>query len=727
MEYVTHLREDGSYQPLKEHLEGTATRSAKFAASFGASSHAERTALLHDIGKYSPNGQRRQRDPEHTAKVDHSTAGAKAAADLGDMPAAFAIAGHHGGLPDLGTRSSLDDGTLCARLNKKLTGGDDPSAWRSEISLPTGVQPTPPWLPRNDVRLTAMYIRMLFSCLVDADFLDTERALSKEEKPRGIGDSMPALLEKLQAHVAKWLEEPKSDLCALRNEVLRRCLRGSEDPQGLYSLTVPTGGGKTVSSLAFALSHAVKHDMKRIIYVIPYTSIIDQNAKVFREILGDENVVEHHSQVDLPDTDAETPDALRKRLACENWDAPVIVTTAVQFFESFYAAKPGRCRKLHNVANSVVIFDEAQTLPISLMRPCVSVIDQLVQHYGVTAVLCTATQPELLSIFSGFTAGNRIQELVPDPDALFSSLHRVTFQQDGTLSDEELAARIRQENAVLCIVNSRKQARSLYEALPEEERFHLSTLMNAIDRERTIATIRERLDKKQCCRVISTSLIEAGVDVDFPTVYRELAGLDSILQAAGRCNREGKEAAQDSIVHIYQTEHAVPPIMRPNIESCRTVLRLYAEDIGSRKAIHAYFCDLLFKRGENQQRSRPVSSENDLLDTSKTLSSEARFAFRETAEHFRFIDTDTVTVYIPTPENSEDIKALRDGHYSRELFRRLGRCGVSIYRREYQALCSIGGVTEITDAHCGILSDIKLYTPECGLQVSCTSGLGLFA
>lgn len=727
MEYVTHLREDGSYQPLKEHLEGTAKRSAKFATSFGASSHAERTALLHDIGKYSPNGQRRQRDPEHTAKVDHSTAGARAAADLGDMHAAFAIAGHHGGLPDLGTRSSFDDGTLCARLNKKLTGGDDPSAWRSEISLPTCLQLTPSWLPRNDVRLTAMYIRMLFSCLVDADFLDTERALSKEEKPRGIGDSMPALLEKLQAHVAKWLEEPKSDLCALRNEVLRRCLRGSEDPQGLYSLTVPTGGGKTVSSLAFALSHAVKHDMKRIIYVIPYTSIIDQNAKVFRDILGDENVVEHHSQVDLPDTDAETPDALRKRLACENWDAPVIVTTAVQFFESFYAAKPGRCRKLHNVANSVVIFDEAQTLPISLMRPCVSVIDQLVQHYGVTAVLCTATQPELLSIFSGFTAGTRIQELVPDPDALFSSLRRVTFQQDGTLSDEELAARIRQENAVLCIVNSRKQARSLYEALPEEGRFHLSTLMNAIDRERTIATIRERLDKKQCCRVISTSLIEAGVDVDFPTVYRELAGLDSILQAAGRCNREGKEAAQDSIVHIYQTEHAVPPIMRPNIESCRTVLRLYAEDIGSRKAIHAYFCDLLFKRGENQQRSRPVLSENDLLDTSKTLSSEARLAFRETAEHFRFIDTDTVTVYIPTPENSEDIKALRDGHYSRELFRRLGRCGVSIYRREYQALCSIGGVTEIADAHCGILSDIKLYTPECGLQVSCTSGLGLFA
>ena len=720
----------------KDHLAEVGKLAERYGEEIGRKEEGGVAGRLHDFGKYSDRFQGVLLGTHHG--IDHAIGGAvylylrKNRARIRYTSVIESILGHHDGLrsmDELNERWQAENYAAC--LTQKEPALSTKEEYEEAIEAFRKDFPDSFQLPKRTfeggIEEAMLDTRMLFSCLVDADFLDTERALSKEEKPRGIGDSMPALLEKLQAHVAKWLEKPKSDLCALRNEVLRRCLRGSEDPQGLYSLTVPTGGGKTVSSLAFALSHAVKHGMKRIIYVIPYTSIIDQNAKVFRDILGDENVVEHHSQVDLPDTDAETPDALRKRLACENWDAPVIVTTAVQFYESFYAAKPGRCRKLHNVANSVVIFDEAQTLPISLMRPCVSVIDQLVQHYGVTAVLCTATQPELLSIFSGFTAGTRIQELVPDPDALFSSLRRVTFQQDGTLSDEELAARIRQENAVLCIVNSRKQARSLYEALPEEGRFHLSTLMNAIDRERTIATIRERLDKKQCCRVISTSLIEAGVDVDFPTVYRELAGLDSILQAAGRCNREGKEAAQDSIVHIYQTEHAIAPMMRPNIESCRTVLRLYAEDIGSRKAIHAYFCDLLFKRGENQQRSRPVSSENDLLDTSKTLSSEARFAFRETAEHFRFIDTDTVTVYIPTPENSEDIKALRDGHYSRELFRRLGRCGVSIYRREYQALCSIGGVTEIADAHCGILSDIKLYTPECGLQVSCTSGLGLFA
>ena len=709
MEYVTHLREDGSYQPLKEHLEGTATRSAKFAASFGSSSHAERTALLHDIGKYSPNGQRRQRDPEHTAKLDHSTAGAKAAADLDDMHAAFAIAGHHGGLPDLGTRLSLDDGTLCARLNKKLTGGDDPSAWRSEISLPTGVQLTPPWLPRNDVRLTAMYIRMLFSCLVDADFLDTERALSKEEKPRGIGDSMPALLEKLQAHVAKWLEEPKSDLCALRNEVLRRCLRGSEDPQGLYSLTVPTGGGKTVSSLAFALSHAVKHGMKRIIYVIPYTSIIDQNAKVFQEILGDENVVEHHSQVDLPDTDAETPDALRKRLACENWDAPVIVTTAVQFFESFYAAKPGRCRKLHNVANSVVIFDEAQTLPISLMRPCVSVIDQLVQHYGVTAVLCTATQPALGRLFKQLAPTLVQREIAPDPDGLFDDFRRVSFQREGVFTPEELAGRLAEVEQVLCIVNTRKRAQQVYERLPEEGRFHLSTLMIPTDREETLNVIRARLRNGQVCRVVSTSLVEAGVDVDFPSVWRELAGLDSILQAAGRCNREGKRSAAESVVHVFDAEGDPPRSMMQQREAATKVMGEF-EEINTRPAIRAYFNRLLWVKGD------------DALDAKRILNSERACTFRKTAEAFRLIDADTCTVYVPNEGNAEDIAQLRAGLYSRALIRRLGRSSVNVYQNEYKNLVFAGIVEDHQEDGFGILIQPDAYKPKCGLSTEVGDG-----
>lgn len=385
MEFVTHRREDGTFQPLKEHIENVGERAAQFAAAFDAAEHGREAGLLHDIGKYSSKGQKRQRDPEHTAKVDHSSAGAQEAFRRKDPMAAFAVAGHHGGLPDFGSRGDTDGGTLCSRLNKPLTGGDDPSAWKQEIVLPSSI-PMPSWAVNcQEGRVQALYTRMLFSCLVDADFLDTEAALQGRQ-PRGGYASLEELLQKLQSHVAPWLKKPKNELCAKRSAILQSCLQGGEREEGLYTLTVPTGGGKTVSSLAFALTHAVRHDMKRVVYVIPYTSIIEQNAKVFAEILGPENVLEHHSQTELADEkgDSETLEARRRRLACENWDAPVIVTTAVQFFESLYAAKTSRCRKLHNLAGSVVIFDEAQTLPVPFLKPCVSAIGELVRHYGGT-------------------------------------------------------------------------------------------------------------------------------------------------------------------------------------------------------------------------------------------------------------------------------------------------------------------------------------------------------
>ena len=418
MDYVTHLKPDGTYQPLREHEENVAALAGEFAAAFGAHEHGHRTGLLHDIGKYSANGQKRQRDPAHTAKVDHASAGAQMAARLGDPFAAFAVAGHHGGLPDRGDKTNDGGGTLCARLNKHLTGGNDPSAWKMEIEIPAKAR-FPAWLAaEKDARRLAMYTRMLFSCLVDADYLDTETAIQGGQ-PRGEGETPERLLEKLNAHVAPWLEAPANDLCAKRSEILARCLRGGEDERGLYTLTVPTGGGKTISSLAFALSHAAKHGMKRVIYVIPYTSIIEQNADVFAKVLGEENVLEHHSQVEFADDGEETPEAYRKRLACENWDAPVVVTTAVQFFESLYAAKTSKCRKLHHIANSVVIFDEAQTIPVPFLMPCVSAIGELVQHYGVTAVLCTATQPALGKLFKQLAPTLVQHEIAPDPDGLF--------------------------------------------------------------------------------------------------------------------------------------------------------------------------------------------------------------------------------------------------------------------------------------------------------------------
>lgn len=702
MAYVTHLKPDGTYQPLKAHEENVAALAGKFAEAFGAKAHGERTGLLHDIGKYSDNGQKRQRDPEHTAKVDHATAGAQLAWKLKDCVAAFAVAGHHGGLPDMGCGSDDGGGTLWARLNKPLTGGNDPSAWKNEIEIPEKIC-YPAWLEtEKDARRLAMYTRMLFSCLVDADYLDTETAIQGGQ-PRGKGETLERLLEKLNAHVAPWLEAPANDLCAKRSSILARCLHGGEDEQGLYTLTVPTGGGKTISSLAFALSHAVKHDLQRVIYVIPYTSIIEQNADVFAKVLGEENVLEHHSQVEFADDGEETPEAYKKRLACENWDAPVVVTTAVQFFESLYAAKTSKCRKLHNIANSVVIFDEAQTLPLPFLIPCVSAIGELVQHYGVTAVLCTATQPALGRLFKQLAPTLVQHEIAPDPDELFDYFRRVSFCREGVFTPEKLAERLTETAQVLCIVNTRKRARQVYESLPEEGRFHLSTLMIPTDREKTLNAIRTRLQNGKTCRVVSTSLVEAGVDVDFPSVWRELAGLDSILQAAGRCNREGRRSAAESVVHVFEAEGKFPASMTQQREAATKVMEEF-EEINTRPAIRAYFKRLLWVKGD------------EALDVKQILSSERACTFQSTAKVFQLIDADTCTVYVPNADNAEDIARLRAGMYSKALIRRLGRSSVNVYRHEYEKLVSAAVVEDYGQDGFGILIQPDAYDPKCGLS-----------
>ena len=709
MEFVTHRREDGTFQPLQEHIENVGERAAQFAAAFGAAEHGRQLGLLHDIGKYSPKGQKRQRDPEHTAKVDHSSAGAQEARRRGDPMAAFAVAGHHGGLPDRGGKSAADDGTLFARLNKTLSGGDDPSAWKQEIVL-NGAPSMPEWAEKcRDGRVQAMYTRMLFSCLVDADFLDTENALQGPQ-PRGGYVPLETLWEKLQGRVAPWLKEPKTELCAKRNDILRRCLQGGEEEKGLFTLTVPTGGGKTVSSLAFALSHAVRHGMERIIYVIPYTSIIEQNAKVFAEILGEENVLEHHSQTELADEtgDAETPEARRRRLACENWDAPVIVTTVVQFFESLYASKTSRCRKLHHLANSVMIFDEAQTLPVPYLRPCVSAIGELVRHYGATAVLCTATQPELGQIFQKLAPELSLREIAPDPDELFDFFRRVSFQQDGERTNEELAARLTETERALCIVNTRKRAREVFRLLPEEGRFHLSTLMTPQDRKRVLAVIKKRLEDEKPCRVVATSLVEAGVDVDFPTVWREVAGLDSILQAAGRCNREGKNPAEESIVHVFRSDGKIPSMIKTNVAAAESVLHQF-EEINTRSAIHAYFQQLLWAKGDAA------------LDEKRILESESAFTFRNTAEKFHLIDENTLTIYIPSKADSGDIQALRDKQFSKGLLRRLSQSAVNLYDTECQKLMENGALEMFAEDGYAILLNPNRYSDECGLEI-CPEG-----
>lgn len=705
MAYITHKRAEGEYQLLKDHIHGVANLAADFAADFGAADHARRAGLLHDVGKYSDAAQARQRDPEHTAKVDHSTLGAQVAMQMNDAYAAFCVAGHHGGLPNCGTPASKDDGTLQARLKKPLP----PSAgrWREEITLPQAGAPAP-WLGREGFA-HAMYTRMLFSCLVDADYLDTEAYMTEGGVQRGGGNSPAEMLKKLERAVAPWRENRASSaLNEKRTQILERCLRGAEDAPGLYTLTIPTGGGKTVSSLAFALSHAVKYGLRRVIYVVPYTSIIEQNADVFRGIVGAENVLEHHTNADM-----DGDEGSKARLASENWDAPVIVTTAVQFFESLFAARTSRCRKLHHIASSVVIFDEAQMLPMPYLKPCVNAIAELVEHYHVTAVLCTATQPSLGKLLADYAPGLRGKEIAQDVDGLYAFFRRARVEMAGEQEEETLAQALGGEKQALCIVNTRKRAQAIFALLPEEGRFHLSTLMTPDHRRRVLAQIKQRLAAGLTCRVVSTSLVEAGVDLDFPTVWREICGLDSILQAAGRCNREGKRDAQESIVHVFRFTDKIPRAFAQQIVALQKTVDQHA-DITSPDAVRAYFDTLMDILGVN---CNDFKHSNDSVDQKKIVEMSNQLAFADIERAFTMIDSQTIPVYIPTRENAEDIALLRAENVTRDVLRRLGSSAVNIYSQHFDQLRKAGALVCAEGGAYGILVDERQYDEQRGLAL----------
>ncbi|CUM68804.1 CRISPR-associated endonuclease Cas3-HD [Faecalibacterium prausnitzii] len=447
---LAHISEDGTRtQTVYEHLSGTARLAGAFAAPFGAKEEAEYAAWLHDIGKYSAAFQQRLAGG---AATDHSTAGAQEAMKgcTPHVQAAFAVAGHHTGLPDGGNKRAADsaDGTLFGRLKKPVEPYD---GWR-EVTLPQSAPPD--WANRDPLDF-AFFTRMLYSCLVDADFIDTETFMNGQAAPRGNSTALSFLLEKVRTKAAGYLAAQSTlPVSSQRNAVLRACMeKGAHGAPGLYTLTVPTGGGKTFASLAFALEQAAAQNMKRVIYVIPYMSIIDQTAAVFADLLGAENVLADYSCADYKSLEQEklTPAQYRQLLASENWDAPVVVTTAVQFFESLYANRSSRCRKLHNIANSVIIFDEAQTLPTSYLLPCVSAIAQLVRHYHATAVLCTATQPALEPYFRQFAPELPLQEIVPDTATLYTTLRRTTLCDAGELTLEALTSQLCALPQVLCV------------------------------------------------------------------------------------------------------------------------------------------------------------------------------------------------------------------------------------------------------------------------------------
>ena len=620
---------------------------------------------LHDIGKASAEFQAyiRQRvtivDKEAPRRGgDHSTAGAReAVACYGEFGKllAYGIAGHHAGLGD------WTDG-LERRLDLSRCRIAAYADWRDH----TGALPSPASLQsafrksRSCPGFSQAFLgRMVFSCLVDADAIETRRFYDEAdgeaaEPPLA---SIPALLEALRHRQAS-RSPPASDVDWLRADVLTHAIGQAALPPGLFTLTVPTGGGKTLTSLRFALEHAVSHAMRRVVYVVPYTSIIEQTASVFRDVLGAGNVLEHHASFDWEaagqmtddaDDEADSPLA-RLRRAAENWDAPVIVTTAVQFFESLFAARRSRCRKLHNLAAAVIVLDEAQTLPLPLLQPCLAALDELARNYRSSLVLCTATQPAVRAQ-DGFKGGLDIpseRELAPDPAALYARLRRVQVEHlTEPIDDAALVAAFAARPQMLCIVNRRDHAARLFQLIRDQDgAVHLSTLMCPRHRRVVLERVRTRLTDKVPVRLVATSLMEAGVDVDFPEVWREIAGLDSIAQSAGRCNRNGALAA-GRVVVFTRAEQEPPAFLKLQVQATRSALRRFVADPLCLAAVQGYFTELYWQKGPDKFDTAKVGGLCGILKAIGEGAHGFRFPFAQIAAAFRMIDDAMDPVIVP--------------------------------------------------------------------------------
>jgi CRISPR-associated endonuclease/helicase Cas3 len=698
------------WQSLEDHLKRVAERACLFADEFGAGDWGYLAGLWHDLGKYSKEYQNYLLSSDDSdagietksGRIDHSTAGAQHAFGKSQNEGkliAYTIAGHHAGLPN---GKDNEASCLAARLTKKIAACDtcpehlahQPIARKIPFSLDKS---------RFCFQLS-FFTRMIYSCLVDADFLDTERFIDEKKSGWRQGySSLATLQERLTAYLEQLAARASpTPINNHRAEILNLCVNAAARQPGLFSLTVPTGGGKTIASLAFALKHALRYGKKRIIYVIPYTSIIEQNAAVFRDILGDDAVLEHHSNFDPLEEDH------RSRLAAENWDAPLVVTTNVQFFESLFACRSSRCRKIHRIANSVVILDEAQMLPVPLLKPSLEAIRELALNYRTTLVLCTATQPAL-SASATFTEGLKdVREIIPEPAKLYGFFKRVKTTKLPALSDAALLKKLDRYGQVLCIVNTRKHARRLYERLPDLTGcYHLSALMCPAHRSEVLARIRLALANEEPCRVISTQLVEAGVDIDFPVVFRAISGVDSMAQAAGRCNREGKLPG-DGQVFIFSPEAALPPgYFRQTAETAEAVLR-HHEDPLSLEAVHAYFEQLYWLKGAalDQQGILAV-----LADGAMT----GDFPFRVVAEKFKIIEETTVPVIIPWNGEAEAIvEDLRYGSLPAIAVRKAQRFTVQVYQQDLDALFRAGCVERLHDQY-NVLLNKDLYRDDLGL------------
>jgi CRISPR-associated endonuclease/helicase Cas3 len=717
---------------LLEHLEETSRLAQKFAESFASGEFAKILGLIHDFGKATTlwqdyirckSGYDEFNPDAHLegitkGKVEHSILGAKfAEVKFGKALGrffAYCIAGHHGGIPDYFSEDNQSGRALELRMQKAKTDGIGKEVLELLNYKPVLV---PPFKFCEDKPLLAsLWIRMLFSCLVDADFLDTEKYMEPEKhQERANFSSINELEKRFDSFMADFDKKvEKSKVNKIRAKILSDCLTASQLDRGIFSLTVPTGGGKTLSSLGFALKHAKKNNLERVIYVIPYTSIIEQNADVFKRVLGADNVIEHHSNLDSEDVSA------RMRLASENWDAPVIVTTSVQFYESLFSAKTSRCRKLHNIVRSVIVLDEAQLLPVEFLSPMLQTLQLLVDHFSVSLVISTATQPALESRnmgsinFKGLVKGS-VKEIINDVSALYRDLKRVKVELPENLDQAttltEIAKKCSEFEQVLCIVSDRKTCRDLYNFMPAGT-IHLSALMCGQHRSEKIDEIKCSLRNGDPIRVVSTQLVEAGVDLDFPVVFRALAGLDSIAQAAGRCNREGK--LETGIVKVFVPEKKSPPgILRKAAETTTTMLKRIISDPLEPESFNTFFNELYWKANSLDAK--------DIVAKLTPDYKEFGIKFRSVSDDFKLINDEMQRQIIVRYGESEELldmikKDRFNEKLNRALLRKLQRYSVNVYLNDFEALRQRRSIEEIMPGIFALTTSIE-YSTETGLKV----------
>lgn len=813
--YIAHVRKaGGDPQSLEEHLLGVAAISKGLASKIGLEHQGELIGLLHDVGKYSNAFQTylksavgliNQDEDEFVdasgpkGKVDHSTAGAQLVweelskqgimGSIAGQLLALCIASHHSGLIDC--LSSNADKPVEDNFTRRTGKRDDQShlreakskmdaliekRFRELSSLPSligGIEASIREVARGEkvetiVRFkVGLLVRFLFSCLIDADRVDTadfEKPRAARHRPNGQYTEWPLLNERLEKHLQGF--NSRNPVDQIRRSISDHCREGAMRDKGVYTLTVPTGGGKTLASLRFALHHAERHKMERVIYVIPFTSIIDQNAKVVRDILEPTKedrgrvVLEHHSNL--------TPEqqGWREKMLTENWDAKVIFTTSVQLLEALFGGGTRGARRMHQLANAVLIFDEVQTLPVNCVHLFCNAMNFLVEHCCSTVVLCTATQPllNLVDASKGALKFAKNSDLMPDVKRLFDDLKRVEVlnrRKPGGWTDEEIARlaldEVAQSGSCLVIVNTKNSAQVLYRLCREAagiQTFHLSTSMCPAHRNEILDRIRKLLDDKSLVLCVSTQLIEAGVDVDFGAVIRYTAGLDSIAQAAGRCNRNGKQKDADGNPKAGQV-HVVNPAVE-NIDRLKDIqcgkgiterllddIEAGSEDFGGNligpKAIERYFKYFFFAR--HQEMDYPVSAQtvgrDDTLLNLLSINSLAvdefkrdhsaapniylRQSFMSAARAFKVIDAPTRGIIVPYGEAGRDLvndlcSAFEvEKHF--ELLRRAQQYTVNVFPYVLDQLQKAGAVHAIQkDVDIIYLSDARYYDQSFGLS-----------